>query len=254
MNNDLAEIQKWASKWNVLFGAAKCKSITISNLEDAAGNHPELNFMDTILSEVDEVELLGITIRKKLSWNHILKNMATNAGKRLGLLRKVAPYINPEQRATIYKSMVRSRMEYASTVWMGAPSTSLALLDAIQKRALKIINLPKETLAGKQIQPLEQRRQVGALTLLHRMYHKEAPVRLCQLLPEPYTHRRDTRSSGLLNTAVLEPIRSNTKGHERSFLPSTVKLWNTLPQELVDIKDRQKFKSEVNAHLSALRR
>jgi len=254
LNNDLAEIQKWASKWNVLFGAAKCKSVTISSLQDAAGNHPELHFMDSILTEADEVELLGITIRKELSWNHILKNMATNAGKRLGLLRKVSPYINPEQRATIYKSMVRSRMEYASTVWMGASRTSLAWLDAIQRRALKIINLPQDTLVGKQIQPLEQRRHVGALTLLHRMYHQEAPARLCSLLPEPYIHRRDTRKSGLQHPAALEPIRSNTEGHKRSFLPTTVRMWNTLPQEIVDIKDRQKFKSEVNTHLSALRR
>jgi hypothetical protein len=66
---------------NVLFSAAKCKSVTISSLKDAEGNHPELHFMDTILTEVDEVELLGITIRKELTWTHILKKMATEAGK-----------------------------------------------------------------------------------------------------------------------------------------------------------------------------
>ncbi len=254
LDNDLAEIQKWASKWNALFGAAKCKSITVSNLKDAAGNHPELHFMNTILTEVDEVELLGITIRQELSWNHIVKNMATDAGKRLGLLRKVAPYISPEQRATIYKSMVRSRMEYASTVWMGASNTSLAQLDAIQRRALKIINLPQDTLVGKQIQPLEQRRHVGALTLLHRMYHQEAPARLCGLLPEAYKQWRVTRESGLQHTAALEPIKSNTECHRRTFLPTTVGLWNTLPQNIVEIKDRQTFKVQVNSHLSALRR
>ena len=253
LNKDLEEIQKWASKWNVLFGAAKCKSVTISSLKDAEGNHPELHFMDTILTEVDEVELLGITIRKELTWTHILKKMATDAGKRLGLLRKVAPYLNPEQRATIYKSMVRSRMEYASTVWMGASPTSLAWLDAIQRRALKIINLPQDDLDSIQIQPLEQRRNVGALTLLHRMYHQEAPAMLNSLLPEPYIERRETRQSRSRHSAALEPIKSNTTSHQRSFIPATVQLWNNLPQEIVDIKDRQKFKSEVNTLLSAVR-
>ena len=126
LNDDLLEIQRWTTKWNVLFGAAKCKSVTVSRLKDTEGNHPDLQFMDTILTEVEEVELLGITIRKDLTWTHIVKKMAIDAGKRLGLLRRVSKYLNPNQRAMIYKSMVRSRMEYASSVWMGASPTTLS--------------------------------------------------------------------------------------------------------------------------------
>ena len=65
----------------MLFGAPKCKSITITSCKDAESNHPNLNFMNTILTEVDEVELLGITIRKELTWTHIVKKMAVEAGK-----------------------------------------------------------------------------------------------------------------------------------------------------------------------------
>lgn len=253
LNKDLEEIQIWASKWNVLFGAAKCKSITISRLQDAEGNHPSLSFMNTILTEVDEVELLGITIRKELTWNHIIKNMATNAGKRLGLLRRVAPYLNPAQRATIYKSMVRSRMEYASTVWMGACPTVLSRLDSIQRRALKIINLPADALNRSQIQPLKLRREVGALTLLHRIYHKEAPTLLNSILPKHKEVQRVTRQSSTQHKATLEVPISHTVSHERTFLPVTVKLWNSLPERIVSITDRQRFKCEVNTFLSAYR-
>ena len=180
----MAHIQEWASNWNVLVGAAKCKSVTVSRLKDTDCNHPDLQFMNTILTEVDEVELLGISIGKDLTWTHIVKKMATDAAKRLGLLRRVSPYLNPDQRAMIYKSMVRSRMEYASTVWMGASATSLGWLDAIQRRALRIIKLPQDILYAKQIQPLAQRRNVGALTLLHRMYHGDAPALMNSLLPK----------------------------------------------------------------------
>ena len=253
LNEDLSEIQKWASKWNVLFGAAKCKSVTISRLQDAEGNHPDLHFMDTILEEVDEVELLGITIRKELTWTHIVKKMASDAGKRLGLLRRVAPYLSPDQRATIYKSMVRSRMEYASSVWMGACPTSLSWLDSIQRRAIKIINAPPDAHDKLQIQPLEQRRNVGSLTLLHRMYYQEAPSLLNGLLPKPKLVRRETRQASSQHSATLELPQSSTTGHQRSFLPATVRLWNSLPDRIVTIRDRQKFKCEVNTFLSAIR-
>ena len=39
----------------------------------------------------------------------------------------------------IYKSHVRSRMEYCCPIWMGASASSLALLDRVQAKAAKII-------------------------------------------------------------------------------------------------------------------
>ena len=143
-------------------------------------------------------------------------------------------------------------MEYASSVWMGACPTSLSWLDAIQRRAIKIINAPPDALDKIQIQPLAQRRNVGCLTLLHRMYHQEAPSLLNGLLPKPKLVRRETRQSSCQHTATLELPQSSTTAHQRSFLPATVRLWNSLPDRIVTIRDRQKFKCEVNTFLSAL--
>ena len=69
LNQDLAKIETWAKTWNVLFGAAKCKTTTISNLRDADGNHPPLQFFGVTLEEVDSVDLLGLTLNNNLSWN-----------------------------------------------------------------------------------------------------------------------------------------------------------------------------------------
>ena len=72
LNEDLLYIQTWADKWNEMFGAAKCKNLTVSGLKDAETSHPSLTFMNTVLSEVEEVELFGISIRKELSWTHLV--------------------------------------------------------------------------------------------------------------------------------------------------------------------------------------
>ncbi|CAH1248760.1 STRA6 [Branchiostoma lanceolatum] len=66
LNKDLQEIQKWAQEWNVLFGATKCKRLTVSNLKDVdvEGNHPVHNFMDTALSDVEEDRPLAIDNRR----------------------------------------------------------------------------------------------------------------------------------------------------------------------------------------------
>ena len=61
------------------------------------------------------------------------------------LLRRVTPYLLPTQRAVIYKAIIRSKMEYASSAWFGATPTSLSQLDAVQRRAIWIIDLLRMT-------------------------------------------------------------------------------------------------------------
>ena len=73
--------------------------------------------------------------------------MAKDIGKRLGLLKIVSPYLNPNQRAMIYKSMVRSKMEYVSSVWMAASETSVAV---------KSIAMPEASLSRNATQQLAQ--------------------------------------------------------------------------------------------------
>ena len=129
--------------------------------------------------------------------------MAKSAAQHTGLLRRVAPYMLPTQRAMIYKAIIRSKMEYASSAWFGATPTSLSQLDAVQRRAIRIIDLggwphlspnsatgnPKRSWSPHIVPP----------------YYGEAPELLCQLLPEHLQLdprlRRSVRSHDLANTS-----------------------------------------------------
>ena len=74
LNQDLAKIETWAKTWNVLFGAAKCKTTTFSNRRDDNGNHLPLHFFGVTLAEADSVDLLGLTLNNNLSCNHVVTN------------------------------------------------------------------------------------------------------------------------------------------------------------------------------------
>ena len=101
LNQDLAKIETWAKTWNVLFGAAKCKTTTISNRRNADSNHPPLHFFGVTLEEAESVDLLGLTRNNNLTWNQVVPKVSKTAGQQLGLLRRVSPYILPAQRAII---------------------------------------------------------------------------------------------------------------------------------------------------------
>ena len=104
-------------------------------------------------------------------------------------------------------------------------------------------------LISHQIQPLGTRREVGALTLFHRMYYGEAPELLCQLLPEHLQLDPRLRRSVRSHDLAVQIPRSNLVSHKRSFVPSAARIWNSLPEYIPSLEKRACFKKEVNRYL-----
>ena len=130
LNQDLAKIETWAKTLNVLFGAAKCKTTTISNLRDADGNHPPLYFFGVNLGEADSVDLLGLTLNNNLSWdvwNQVVTKMSKTAGQRLGLLRRVSPYSTcPESQHLQSHDTIQNGICQLGLYWCNPHLTSSA--------------------------------------------------------------------------------------------------------------------------------
>ena len=70
----------------------------------------------------------------------------------------------PSQLLTLYKAQIRSGLEYGSHLWRGASKHSLATLDEIQKRAIKLIGDPALT---DTLDTLAHRRTISALSLYY---------------------------------------------------------------------------------------
>ena len=100
----------------------------------------------------------------------------------------------------------------------------------------------EDDLISHQIQPLGTRREVGALTLFHRMYYGEAPELLCQLLPEHLQLDPRLRRSVRSHDLAVQIPRSNLVSHKRSFVPSAARIWNSLPEYIPSLEKRACFK------------
>ena len=85
------------------------------------------------------IKLLGINVSKTLEWNTHVDTVAKRAGQHLGILLKAKRLLNTEGLATLYKTRVRSIMEYCWSYgfWQNASKTALHKLDNIQRKACK---------------------------------------------------------------------------------------------------------------------
>nr|CAH7750789.1 unnamed protein product [Callosobruchus chinensis] len=109
----------------------------------------------------------------KLRANNITENticheyvlsIVTAAGKKLGYQFIASKYFSLPNLITLYEAQIRPSLEDCSHIWVTAVPTTLSILDAVQKRAIRLIGEPALTCHH---QPLSHQRAVGDFYDLH---------------------------------------------------------------------------------------
>ena len=191
----------------VNFNAVKTQCCLISRRVDK--NLQDISFDSNSLEFNDKISMLGVTLGSDLSWNDHITITAKAAERKLGLLFRSRRYYTPSQLLTLYRAQIRPCLEYGSHLWRGAPKHSLATLDAIQKREIKLIGDPTLT---NSLNSLAHRRTISALSLYCGYYHGVCSVELKSIIPPKATFIRNTRFS---NAQHPFAVKLNTKSNQR---------------------------------------
>jgi len=260
LNEDLQKINKWGNDWLVTYNGTKTELLTVSRSKDVCAfrknpknvnnPHPPLAFDRSPLKEGHSLKLVGLTFSPTLSWKPHLKKVVRSARHSFYMIKRLRKYLSNAPLANIYKSHVRSHMEYCCPIWSGASGCQKELreLDQIQHRAVKLMG---RSPAADNIVALEHRRVVAGLCVLHRIHHQKAPVAVHDLCPDRAPPRtRPTRKSSRVTAKYFAPpsIRKNkaSDAWSSSFIPKFTAKWNELTEDIQNITDLQSFKRQVN--------
>ena len=123
-------------------------------------------------------------------------------------------------------------LEYCSPVWSSPTDSNLKLLDK-NLRACKFL-IPNLTIS------LQNRRFISSLCMLYKIFHNPSHL-LHSELPNLFRPRRVTRGSLSINSLSFSPMRFHTSQYSRCFIPATTKLWNELPNMIVEATELQKI-------------
>ena len=106
-------------------------------------------------------------------------------------------------------------------------------------------NAPNEPLW----QTLHRRRQDHKITLFYKMFNQLTPVYLSSLIPQQVNA---ISHHNLWNSNDIHTIRSNTSLYHNSFLPSTLRQWNSLPVEVRQLNTLSSFKTFLKKDLQSV--
>ena len=234
----------WGRKWLVDFNARKTQLVSF----DWSNNNGSIDVkMDgSVLEEKSSFKMLGLTFSSKLDWGSYIISIGKTASKKIGALIRSIKFLSPKVALYFYKSIIQPCIEYCCHAWGGAPSCYLELLDKLQNWICRTIGL---SLAAS-LQSLAHRQNVASWSLSHRYYFCRCSCELAQLIPLPYSRGRCTGYSDRLHYFSVIIPRHYKDVYVNSFLPHTIRLWNSLPIECFPLTfDLNGFKSRINRHL-----
>ena len=128
----------WSQCDIIRFNTSKCKVLTVTRKETLIAFDYTLD--GTALTRVSEEKDLGIIITSMLSWDSHIHTITAKANKLFGLLKRTCPLpTRVSVRHSLYLSLVKSQLCYATQVWSPTYVTLNAKVEQVQRCASRWI-------------------------------------------------------------------------------------------------------------------
>lgn len=250
LQNDIDALFQWSNNWDLHFHPSKCQVISITR------RHKMINFDYKIngvaLERVKCIRDLGLDISATLVWNDHINKVIGKCNTKLGMIKRTIGYNAPQNVSkTLYTALVRSNLEYGSSLWGGTTKRNLKLLEGVQRRATNfILQYPDLTYNDRLLElsllPLSFRREINDLLTFFRCKNNMYDLSLDNFVVfnSDIQGRPTTRSSS--DPLLLIQQNFKTFSHKITFFNRIVPIWNQLPLHIRSSPSLVSFKHHVS--------
>ena len=219
----------WSKDNNINFNPSKCKILTFSRRKTPFLFEYYLGSSE--LKRVNDEVDLGITVTSNLSWTTHINKIKVKANRLLGLLRRTCPLLTDRSiRRTLYLSLVKSQLCYATEVWSPSQHNNKLNLEQVQRRATRWILQSKkgdmtykDRLLALNLLPLAFDREIKDLTFMFKTLHGFYDLDVFDFVS--FVNHSRTRNCNNPSLVLKVPsCKSST--FQSSFFNRIVPLWN----------------------------
>ena len=261
LQEDLRSIEEWSKSNNMALHENKfellCHSTKQQKLID------ELPFKDEFCTYLTssgleicpkyKVKDLGIHITSDLSWTPHINYIADSSKKMASWCLSVFRCRDKHIMLALYKTLVRSRLEYLCALWNPSKVTDIETLESVQRNFTSKISGISEydywtRLRLLKLHSLQRRRERYIIIQMFKIHNNITPNDL---------NIRFTTSErrGILAIIPSFPKNASAKNKslfENSFTVKGPKLWNLLPVETRQLTKLEGFKISLSRFLDQI--
>ena len=163
--------------------------------------------------------------------------------------------MNEEMFCTLYKSLVRPHLEYASPVCSPRLKKDQIAIENVQRRATKMIqkikNCPyNERLRSLGLPSLEYRRERADMVQVYRIFSGIDNLSVDRFFPRVDQSQNENMRRTRSHSKKIFKTRCKTELRKSTFSQRVVNAWNSLPENIVTAPSLNTFKSRLNKLLN----
>lgn len=237
LQNDINNVVRWSIENKMSFNTSKCYVMTFSRTSNVFEFNYKIN--GNLISRVNKIKDLGVYFDSSLSFNYHIDHCISSATKIMGLIFRLGvTFQNVDTLKTLFRSLVRSRLECSAVIWNTINITQEDALERVQKKFLRFLYYKSfniytylvpysELLEMFGFESLSRRRGLQELLFLYKLVHGMVydPISLASIcFRVPIFHSR----SKLLFSLPY----SRTLAHAGSPLFRMMRLYNVIATEV----------------------
>ena len=248
LQSDLKLLEDWSTTWKLQFNAEKCHVLSIGKFENIRYTS-RYKICDAELEHVYVEKDLGVTFDENLRFEEHVSNKVRVANAIVGQIRSSFSFFDCDTFRRLYTAFVRPHLEYAQSVWSPYLEKHIKMIENVQIRATKSVDglshlEYEERLRKLKLPTLKYRRKRGDMIEIFKHF-KTYDKQVLSLSFQPRT--RITRRHKL---QLLERVpKDGCMGlQSNSFYFRTAKIWNELPQDVINAETTNCFKNRLDKH------
>ena len=256
LQSDLQNVNHWSNQTATTFNPSKSAVMVFRGKRKDKLSRDECDILlgDSPVPHCAETKHLGVTITQSLSWTPHVDKLLQRVSYKVYILKRLAYRCNSgsEFVAHLYLTLVRPVLEYAGPVWDACSRTdSLRLERAQLSIARLILRASRQSLSNRDVltrigwPTLAWRRRRYKLFLFWQLTKGQGPPPLA--VPACVS----TRASQTLRKRTIEMPLCRSELRRRSFLPSCITLWNSLPLSITSCSSSSSFLSCLDSHFKS---
>ena len=115
LQSDLDNFSNWCVLNHMSLNVAKCKAVRYTNKRTTIDAFYLL--ANQTLQFVNQIRDLGVEFQSDCKFTNHINNVGKSALRTLGFINRSLTFINPSTYILLYNTLVRSIMEYATSIW-----------------------------------------------------------------------------------------------------------------------------------------
>ena len=226
------------------FHPKKCQVLHVTNKRNII--KASCNIHGHILEETDTAKYRWVNIHHKLSWNHHIQKITSKANSTRAFLQRNIHQCPHKTKVLCYKTLLRPVKEYASIIWDPHTNANINILEMVQRRYARFVfhdyrRSSSVTAMLDQLHwaSLQERRAQAKIEMMFCIVNGQVDNPISFLTPTLMMRGHSQRNI-LFHLLEL----SSTSTH---FSPDGIRLWNALPQQLVDSTSFDCFRGQVQS-------